>query len=134
MPLRLLEWYTCIGSIRTFCPLGYFWACVYWDILNSNTRQEKLSKYTKILHFNKSSYITFWVKMSLYSQYTLFTKRIETFWSRDISSMWGIRKFWTISRLYVSNCSRYFLIYILRQNVPKQSDKKDFEIYQVCVC
>ena len=35
----------------------------------------------------------------------------------------------TISSLYVLNCLKYFLIYILRQNVSK-SDNKDFKLYQ----
>ena len=34
------------------------------------------------------------------------------------------KDFSTISSLYVSNCFKYFLIYIVRQNVSK-SDKKN---------
>ena len=41
----------------------------------------------------------------------------------------SISTFWTISSLYVLNFLKYFLIYILRQNVSK-SDKKNFELYQ----
>ena len=41
-----------------------------------------------------------------------------------------ISTFWAISSLYMLNWFRYFLIYILRQNVSK-SDKKGFELYQV---
>ena len=40
-----------------------------------------------------------WTKMSQYFQYILFAKRIETFWSRDISALQDIRIFWTISSL-----------------------------------
>ena len=35
-----------------------------------------------------------------------------------------------ISSLYVLNCSKYFLVHILRHFVA-MSDKKDFELYQV---
>ena len=107
----------------------------------------------------KYSCIIFCFKMSHYSWYISFTKRIETFLYRDISSMEGIRafwtissfymlncfwyfatkcsktirqeKFWNISSIYVLNCFRYSLIYTLGQNVPKTPDKKNVGLYQV---
>ena len=54
-------------------------------------------------------------------------------------TLWGIiglgsfSTFWTISSLYVVNCFKYFLVYILEQNVSK-SDKKNFKLYQVLMC
>ena len=48
---------------------------------------------------NSKSLRFFWTKMSQYFQYILFAKRIETFWSRDISALQDIRIFWTISSL-----------------------------------
>ena len=40
-------------------------------------------------------------------------------------------KFWFISSLSVLNCFKYFLIYMLGQNVSKKLDKKNFELYKV---
>ena len=49
---------------------------------------------------------------------------------RSIFCLGSISTFWTISSLYVLNYFKYFLVYILQQNVSK-SNKKDFELYQV---
>ena len=61
------------------------------------------------------------------SIYILFTKIIETFWSRDVTDIWLLahfepkshKHFKNASSLYVLDCFKYFLIYILGINVPK---------------
>ena len=60
--------------------------------------------------------------------YILFTKIIETFWSRDVTDIQilahfefkTLEDFKTISSLLVLNYFKYFLIYILGQNVSKK--------------
>ena len=43
--------------------------------------------------------------------------------------------FYTISSLYVLNCFRYLLMYILRQNASKiKQEKLSKELYQVFMC
>ena len=82
-----------LGDIEKFCLPGMF---LGWRVLthfNLKTRQEILIKFIKFLSYNKFSCIVFCAKMSEYLQYILFTKRIEAFWSRDISSIGYIRTF-----------------------------------------
>ena len=58
----------------------------------------------------------------------IFTKIMETFWFRDVTDIWLLahfefkthKDFKTISSLYVLNCFKYFLMYILGQNVLKK--------------
>ena len=71
--------------------------------------------------------------MSYYSQYILFRERIETFWTKDTCKSY-VLSLASLINLYVLNFFRYFLIYILRQNVLNKSDKKNFELYQVFMC
>ena len=71
--------------------------------------------------------------MSYYSQYILFRERIETFWTKDTCKSY-VLSLVSLINLYVLNFFRYFLIYILRQNVLNKSDKKNFELYQVFMC
>ena len=49
---------------------------------------------------------------NIFPKYTLFTKRIETCWSRDISTF------------SIITSVKFFLIYILRHNVSKNQMKK----------
>ena len=57
----------------------------------------------------------------------IFTKIIEIFWSNDTTNIWVLvlfelktdKDFYAISSLYVLNCFKYFLIYILGKNVSK---------------
>ena len=71
--------------------------------------------------------------MSYYSQYILFRERIETFWTKDTCKFY-VLSLVSLINLYVLIFFRYFLIYILRQNVLNKSDKKNFELYQVFMC
>ena len=59
--------------------------------------------------------------MSYYSQYILFRERIETFWTKDTCKSY-VLSLVSLINLYVLNFFRYFLIYILRQNVLNKSD------------
>ena len=43
------------------------------------------------------------------------------------------KDFWTISSLYVLNCFKYFLIYVLGQNASKTSKKRFWAISSLCV-
>ena len=57
----------------------------------------------------------------IFPVYILFAKIIELFSSRDVTDIWVLahsepkihKDFKTISSLYVLNCFKYFLIYIL---------------------
>ena len=54
---------------------------------------------------------------------------IETFWSRDVTDIRALailssKDFYTISKLYVLSCFKYFLIYILGQNVSKNQTRE----------
>ena len=99
------------------------------------------------MNYSKSSCKTFLVKISIYfnkSQYISFTKRTDTFWSRDISIIRDIKAFWNISRLYVLDYFKY-LEYIFWDKCSKQLDKqkigkmtrcsqRHLELYQVTKC
>ena len=62
-------------------------------------------------------------------------KRTETFWSKNVTDIRVLayfeskinEYFKTISGLCVLNCFKYFLIYILGQNVSKKIDKKSYQ-------
>ena len=75
-----------IGSIGTFC--------------HTKSRQEKLLKIHKDFELYQVFIYNFLCQNILIFS-ILFTERIETFWPRDISSIWGIRTFWIISSFYV---------------------------------
>ena len=65
--------------------------------------------------------------MSGYSQTMYCLQEKSTHFGLEVSVIY------VISRLYVLNCFKYFLIYILGRNVSKL-DKKNFELYQVFMC
>ena len=87
-------------------------------------------------------YIFLYQTILIFPIYILFTKIIETFWSRNVTDIWALahfqskihKMFYTISSLYVLNCFKYFLIYTLTHFVPKKWDKENFELYQVFRC
>ena len=88
--MRLLGHFAHLGQIlgmkvlETVAPYWHIlWAWGFWGILGSNIRQEKLTKFTKIFNYIKFSC----AKLFLYFRiYISFTKRIETFCSRDIKT------------------------------------------------
>ena len=98
-----------LGVLGHFAPWGIFELGNIRKFWLKEPEDKNCEKFTKIL---KSSCIIFCVKMPKYFQYIyiyiFLTKRIEAFWSRDVSSIWGIRTFWTISSLYVLNCFNIF--------------------------
>ena len=57
----------------------------------------------------------------------------DIFWDKSLKKL-DKKIFWTVSSLCVLNFLKYFLIYILEQNVSKKLGKKDFELYQVFMC
>ena len=83
-----------------------------------------MTTFTKILNYIKSLCTFFFCQIVLiFPIYTLFTKTIKTFWSKDITSIWGHfepkihNDFWSMSSLHVLNCPHipniYIYIYIL---------------------
>ena len=84
--------------------ISTFWA---------QNKDKKMLKLIKILNYDKSSCISFCVIKSLYSQYILFTKRIETFWSRDVSSRWDIRYYGLWLQLFLFMCFAFYVYYCL---------------------
>ena len=52
-----------LGGIVTFCPLGYFGFEGIETFWAQKLRQDKLLQFTKILNYNKSSYIIFGAKL-----------------------------------------------------------------------
>ena len=104
-------------------PEVFFNTPKYYEILDSKIRQEKLLKFMKILNYTKSSCIIFCAIMSWYSQHMLFTKIIQKFWSRDIDVIRDISTFWTVTRLYLLNSFKYFLIYFRTKYVKVRQEK-----------
>ena len=79
--------------------------------------------------------------MSQYSQYIYYSQKEFKHFGLEMSLLYGIlahfeskiyEDFWTISNLF---CAKLFEIfsYILGQNVPKKSDKENFELYQIII-
>ena len=99
------------GVLAYFAPWGIFGLGVistFW----LKKSDEKLSKFIRILNYNKYLCIIFVLNIF---KYVLFMKRIETFWSRDVTDIWVLShfEFKTHEDLNVLNCLKYFQIHIL---------------------
>ena len=118
-----------LGVLTHIAPWGIFGLGgidTFWD---QKIRQEKLPQFMKILNYNKSFCnffgqtllifpIYIWVK-----HFDLEMSLIYGYW-HILSSKIRQEKFWTISSVYVLNCFKYFLMYILGQNVSKNQTRK----------
>ena len=102
-----LTTFFCGYVIEEMCIHSFIWSFFFSSIQNGSIRtfltpkQDKkkfrlnnLKRFRiKILNYSKSSSIIFYFKFSYYFQYTLFTIRIITVSSKDISNIWDIRTF-----------------------------------------
>ena len=101
-----------IEGIRTFCLVGHISGLETlgnFGLKNQTRKRQNSQRFWTMSSFHVANC------SSIFPKYILFTKRIETFWSRDIR----------IFELYkVLNCFKYFVIYILEQNVSKNQIRK----------
>ena len=133
-----------LEDIRRFCLLGCFFAWGYYEILAQKSRQEKVSKCTKILNYSKSSYVIcqnyIWCLNILsicYSQ-----KQLKHFaHPRDIFGLEPIRIFSTISSPCVLHSFKYFLKLCFgcfgtndqKNQIRKTSIHVDFYVKYSCI-
>ena len=83
-----------IGGIKTFCPTGHILLWRYSDILDSKNQTKKIAKTHKDFELYQIFMYNFQCQTVLiFPIYILFIKIIEAFWSRDVTSTRGIRKF-----------------------------------------
>ena len=71
---------------------------------------------------------TFCVKMSVYFQIMNWLLEKLTYFGLEVSIVY------VILSLYVINCFKYFLVYILEQNAWNKSNKKNCELHQNFMC
>ena len=111
------EQYTNWGNQDILYPGTHFEVGVLAHFVLKNHTQ-KTDKIYKIFELYKYSCIIFCVKMSYYSHI------IYCFQEKSTHFGLGISVVYLTSNLCMLNCFKYFLIYILRQNVYKNQTRK----------
>ena len=86
----------------------------YWDILEQRIRQAKLTKFTKILNYFKSSCIMFCTKMFSYPNYIYFLLENSTHFGLEVSRHFELYQVF-IHNFFMSKCLDIPITYFLQE-------------------